>query len=36
MRLELKSLAAWTENVEAVLESLHLPLPKGVPAPTPR
>jgi GNAT superfamily N-acetyltransferase len=38
LRLELKSLAAWTENVEAVLESLHLPLPVpgGVPAPTPR
>lgn len=26
MRLELRSLAAWTENVEAVLESLQLPL----------
>ncbi len=25
MRLELKTLAAWTENIEAVLESLHLP-----------
>jgi GNAT superfamily N-acetyltransferase len=38
MRLELKSLAAWTENLEAVLESLHLPIParRGVPAPTPR
>lgn len=38
MRLELKSLAAWTENLEAVLESLKLPLPvgNGVPAPTPR
>ncbi len=38
MRLELKSLAAWTENLEAVLESLRLPLGIGkhVPAPTPR
>jgi N-acetylglutamate synthase-like GNAT family acetyltransferase len=38
LRLELKSLAAWTENVEAVLESLHLPRRVGgtVPAPTPR
>lgn len=38
LRLELKSLAAWTENLEAVLESLKLPLPvrNGVPAPTPR
>jgi GNAT superfamily N-acetyltransferase len=38
MRLELKSLATWTENLEAVLESLKLPLPvrNGVPAPTPR
>lgn len=26
MRLELKTLAAWTENVEAVLESLQLPV----------
>ena len=35
MRLELKSLAAWTENLEAVLESLQLPLPRRerVPAP---
>ncbi len=38
LRLELKSLATWTENVEAVLESLGLPLRVGsnVPAPTPR
>lgn len=38
LRLELKSLAAWTENLEAVLESLRLPLRvrNGVPAPTPR
>lgn len=38
MRLELKSLAAWTENLEAVLESLKLPLRVGktLPAPTPR
>jgi GNAT superfamily N-acetyltransferase len=38
MRLEIKSLAAWTENLEAVLESLKLPMPvrNGVPAPTPR
>lgn len=35
MRLELKSLAAWTENLEAVLESLQLPLLRRerVPAP---
>jgi GNAT superfamily N-acetyltransferase len=35
MRLELKSLAAWTDNVEAVLESLQLPLLRRerVPAP---
>lgn len=35
MRLELKSLAAWTENVEAVLDSLRLPVRVGnrVPAP---
>jgi GNAT superfamily N-acetyltransferase len=26
MRLELKTLAAWTENIEAVLESLQLPV----------
>jgi GNAT superfamily N-acetyltransferase len=38
MRLELKSLAAWTENLEAVLESLRLPIRvhNRVPAPTPR
>lgn len=38
LRLELKSLSAWTENLEAVLESLKLPLRvrNGVPAPTPR
>jgi GNAT superfamily N-acetyltransferase len=35
MRLEMRTLAAWTENVEAVLESLQLPLLKRerVPAP---
>lgn len=27
MRLDLRSLAAWTENLEAVLESLRIPLP---------
>lgn len=38
MRLELRSLAAWTENIEAVLESLQLPLRvrERVPAPVPR
>jgi GNAT superfamily N-acetyltransferase len=38
MRLELKSLAVWTENLEAVLESLKLPMRvrNGLPAPTPR
>jgi ribosomal protein S18 acetylase RimI-like enzyme len=35
MRLEMRTLASWTENVEAVLESLQLPRLKGerVPAP---
>ena len=35
MRLEMKSLAAWTDNVEAVLESLQLPVLRRerVPAP---
>lgn len=35
LRLELKSLAAWTENVEAVLDSLRLPgrVRSRVPAP---
>jgi GNAT superfamily N-acetyltransferase len=35
LRLEMRTLAAWTENVEAVLESLQLPLLKRerVPAP---
>lgn len=34
MRLELKSLASWTENVEAVLDALQLPLRRErVPAP---
>jgi N-acetylglutamate synthase-like GNAT family acetyltransferase len=35
MRLELKSLASWTENIEAVLEALQLPRTVGerVPAP---
>ncbi len=38
MRLEMKSLAAWTENIEAMLESLQLPLHgrERVPAPTAR
>lgn len=38
MRLELRSLAAWTENMEAVLESLQLPLRvrERVPAPLAR
>ncbi len=37
MRLELKALAAWTDNVEAVLEALQLPLRIGerMPAPVP-
>jgi GNAT superfamily N-acetyltransferase len=37
MRLEMRSLAAWTENVEAVLESLQLPLrvPERLPSPVP-
>jgi hypothetical protein len=26
MRLELKTVVAWTENIEAVLESLQLPV----------
>lgn len=34
MRLELKSLAVWTENLEAVLDSLRIPL--GVPARVPQ
>jgi N-acetylglutamate synthase-like GNAT family acetyltransferase len=29
MRLELKTLASWTESVEAVLEALQLPRPVG-------
>ncbi|HSK47653.1 MAG TPA: GNAT family N-acetyltransferase [Coriobacteriia bacterium] len=35
LQLELKSLAVWTENLEAVLESLKLPLriPERTPAP---
>lgn len=35
MRLELKQLAAWTDNLEAVLEALQIPLRVGerVPAP---
>jgi GNAT superfamily N-acetyltransferase len=34
LRLELKSLVSWTENLEAVLESLHLGrVPGTVPAP---
>ena len=35
MRLELKSLATWTENIEAVLEALQIPRPvrERVPAP---
>ena len=35
MRLETKSLAAWTENIEAVLESLQLPLLRREPVPAP-
>ncbi|KAF0206889.1 MAG: hypothetical protein FD171_2127 [Actinobacteria bacterium] len=35
MQLDLRSLASWTENLEAVLESLRLPLrvPRGAPVP---
>ena len=38
MRLELRTLAAWTENLEAVLESLQIPLRvrERVPAPLAR
>lgn len=35
LRLELKTLAAWTENIEAVLESLTLPRPVAERAPQP-
>jgi GNAT superfamily N-acetyltransferase len=35
LRLNLKSLAGWTENLEAVLESLQLPLRVHKPVPTP-
>ncbi|MDZ4180989.1 MAG: GNAT family N-acetyltransferase [Coriobacteriia bacterium] len=36
LRLDLKSLAMWTENLEAVLDSLRIPLrrPARVPSPT--
>ncbi|MCX8007340.1 MAG: GNAT family N-acetyltransferase [Coriobacteriia bacterium] len=36
MQLELKSLATWTENLEAALEALRIPLkvPERAPAPT--
>lgn len=35
MQLDLRSLATWTENLEAVLEALRLPLrvPRGAPVP---
>ncbi|MDO8950712.1 MAG: GNAT family N-acetyltransferase [Actinomycetota bacterium] len=35
MQLDLRSLVSWTENLEAVLESLRLPLrvPRGAPVP---
>ncbi len=38
MQLDLRSLATWTENLEAVLESLRLPLrvPRGAPVPNMR
>lgn len=35
MRLELKSLVAWTDNIEAVLESLQLPRLRREPIPAP-
>jgi GNAT superfamily N-acetyltransferase len=35
LRLEIRSLAAWTENLEAVLESLLMPLGRVRRAPTP-
>lgn len=35
MQLDLKSLAAWTENLESVLESLRIPLRAPVRAPVP-
>ncbi|MDH4140128.1 MAG: GNAT family N-acetyltransferase [Coriobacteriia bacterium] len=36
LKLDLRSLAAWTENLEAVLESLRIPLgaPRRVPSPS--
>lgn len=36
MRLDLKSLAVWSENLETVLNSLRMPLrsPRGVPSPS--
>lgn len=36
LRLDLRSLAAWTENLEAVLDSLRIPLraPRPVPSPS--
>lgn len=38
MQLDLRSLASWTENLEAVLESLRFPLrvPRGAPVPNMR
>jgi len=38
MQLDLRLLASWTENLEAVLESLRLPLrvPRGAPVPNMR
>ncbi|MHB8705366.1 MAG: GNAT family N-acetyltransferase [Coriobacteriia bacterium] len=35
MQIDLRSLAAWTENLEAVLESLRLPLRVPTRAPVP-
>jgi GNAT superfamily N-acetyltransferase len=35
LRLDLRTLAAWTENLEAALESLLLPLGRGGRVPTP-
>lgn len=37
MRLDLRSLASWTENLEAVLDSLRIPVrhPQRMPSPTP-
>ncbi len=35
LRLDLKSLVAWTENIEAVLDSLRIPLRRSARMPTP-